>query len=346
MAEPQWGHSLQDWMQNAGADLLYENSTLPLTLTKASGPRASCYITSPKIAWFDYAIQEVSGQFLLKISLQLLAKFASWMGLNDNTIVGNFPVSTNVWLLEQYSHILETCKLKAQSQEQRFVFVRNLLLHQHGTLIQELKSIGFVLLPARVIYEFDLRQGLQKKPSHLMRDLSALKKSSFKALQVKHIDEKEAAWLQHLYDLIYIQKHSVFNARYTSIFFLEMINSNQMSSLCLKDEHDQTIAFALLYQIGNTLTVPALGYLENDKGPGIYRLLFAAIFNYTLEKGLLLNYSSGAGDFKRKRGAQDRLEYTAVKAPPSFLNWKSKLLGFASKKAEQITSSDLIQRGA
>jgi hypothetical protein len=119
-----------------------------------------------------------------------------------------------------------------------------------------------------------------------------------------------------------------------------------MTCLSLKDEEEQIIAFALLYQVGQTLTVPALGYVENEKGPGIYRLLFASIFNYTLEHRLLLNYSSGAGDFKRKRGAQSRLEYTAVKAPPSFSNWKAKMVRFAAKKAENITANDLIQRGA
>ena len=346
MDTPQWGHSLQDWMLNAGADLLYENGTLPLTVTKQSGPAASSYITSPKIAWFDYAAQEVSGQPFLKTALQLLSKVANWMGLNDNTIVGNFPVSTNVWLAEQHSTLLEKCKREAQNTQGRFIFVRNLLVHQHAQLIEELKSLGFELLPARVIYEFDLREGLQSKPSHLMRDLSALRKSNFKIQHLVSIDEKEATWLQHLYDLIYIKKHSLFNANYTATFFMDMINSGCMSCLCLKNEEEQTIAFALLYQVGDTLTVPGLGYQENDQGPGIYRLLFASIFNYTLEKRLLLNYSSGAGDFKRKRGARGRLEYTAVKAPSSLLNWKAKLFRFAGQKTKNISSDDLIQRGA
>ena len=346
MKEPQWGHSLQDWMVNAGADLLYEKSTLPLTTTKEVGPQANCYITSPKIAWFDYAAQEVGDQLLLKIALLLLSKFANWIGFNNNTCVGNFPVSTNVWPPQHQHLLLEHCNQQTKVSLSRFIFVRNLLSHQHTQLIEGLKDMGFDLLPARVIYEFDLREGMQSKPSHLMRDLSALKKSTLKIHHIKRIEHNDAKRLESLYDLIYIQKHSVFNAKYTSIFFMEMINSGLMTCLSLKDEREQIIAFALLYQVGDTLTVPALGYVENEKGPGIYRLLFASIFNYTLEHRLLLNYSSGAGDFKRKRGAQSRLEYTAVKAPPSFSDWKAKLVRFAAKTAEHITANDLIQRGA
>ncbi len=346
MNEPQWGHSLQEWMVNAGAELHYEQSALPLTITKEEGPKANCYITSPKIAWFDYAAEEVKGHFLLKKGLQLLSHFANLMGLNSNIIVGNFPVSTNVWPVEENKKILDKCRLEAQSQSQRFVFVRNLLIHQHAQLIEELISLGFALLPARVIYEFDLRQGMKSKPSHLMRDIGALKKSQLLVELVTVVDEKEATWLQHLYDLIYIQKHSVFNANYTPTFFRDMINSAYMSSLCLKNEQGETVAFALLHQIDDTLTVPALGYIESESGPGIYRLLFAAIFNYTLEHQLMLNYSSGAGDFKRKRGAVGRLEYTAVKTPSSFLNWKARLMHWVSKRTKHLSEQDLIQRGA
>lgn len=346
MDEPQWDHSLQDWMLNAGAELLHKPYSLPITITKEHGPKANCYITSPKVAWFDYAAQETKGRFFIKSVLLLLSCFAHWMGLNKNIIIGNFPVSTNIWHEEQELLIVEKCKEYGQLGVQHFLFVRNLLSHHHAALMEQIKGLGFVLLPARVVYEFDLRNGLKSKPSHLMRDLSAFKKSTLKVELLQTIDQNIANRLQYLYELIYIRKHSVFNANYTPVFFSEMINSTWMQCLTLTNASQEIVAFALLYKTGETLTVPALGYLETDSAPGLYRLLFAAIFNHTLEHRLLLNYSSGAGDFKRKRGGQGRLEYTAVKAPPSFLNWKAKLLCWIGMKTHRLTKDDLIQWGA
>ncbi len=338
--------SLQVWMLNAGADLLTEADALPITVTRQQGPKANCYITSPKIAWFDYAADEVRDQFFLKIALKTLSHLANWTGLDQNIIVGNFPISTNVWSSAQNSLIFKACQTQCQRSTNRFIFVRNLLSYQHEQLITELNSMGFVVLPARVIYEFDLRQGMKNKPSHLMRDLGALKKSTLQVTHLQHIDDQIASHFQHLYDLIYIQKHSAYNAKYTPAFFKDMINSNRMKALSLQNERGEIVAFALLHQTADTLTVPALGYVENASGVGIYRLLFASIFKHTLENQLMLNYSSGAGDFKRKRGAQGRLEYTAVKAPHSFMNWKTRLVQWIAKKTKHMNEQDLIRRGA
>ncbi len=346
MAQAPWEHSLQEWMLNAGADLVSESDALPITMTHQHGPAANCYITSPKIAWFDYAADEVRDQKVLSLVLKALSRLAHWVGLGQNIIIGNFPISTNVWSNAQNALIVKACQSHTQKDTGRFIFVRNLLAYQHEQLITELQSMGFVVLPARVIYEFDLRQGMNSKPSHLMRDLSALKKSTLQVTHWAHIDDELSSRFQHLYDLIYIQKHSVYNAMYTPAFFKEMVNSQWMTALSLKNEGGEIVAFALLHQIGDTLTVPALGYVENEHGPGIYRLLFASIFKHTLDNGLMLNYSSGAGDFKRKRGAQSRLEYTAVKAPHSFLNWKVRLMRWLAGKTKHMNEQDLIRRGA
>jgi hypothetical protein len=46
--------------------------------------------------------------------------------------------------------------------------------------------------------------------------------------------------------------------------------------------------------------------------PGFYRLLVAMLLKRVAEEGTLLNYSSGAGDFKRRRGGEGCLEFNAV----------------------------------
>jgi hypothetical protein len=107
------------------------------------------------------------------------------------------------------------------------------------------------------------------------------------------------------------------------------------------------MAFAMLYQVGDTLTVPALGYATDAEIDSLYRLLFSAIHNYTQTHALLLNYSSGAGDFKRKRGGVPHLEYTMVCAPSGQAKgWRTQLLRWLEKQAQGIDANALMALGA
>ncbi|HET7772481.1 MAG TPA: hypothetical protein VFK82_01520, partial [Burkholderiaceae bacterium] len=52
-----------------------------------------------------------------------------------------------------------------------------------------------------------------------------------------------------------------------------------------------------------------------DTRQGLYRQLVAWLINHALTHELRFNFSSGAGDFKRKRGFEPHLEHTLI-APP------------------------------
>ena len=61
---------------------------------------------------------------------------------------------------------------------------------------------------------------------------------------------------------------------------------------------------------------------------------------------MLLNYSSGAGDFKRKRGGVACLEYTMLKAPQNWHSTRSMILSLLQRKGQGIRETDLIAWGA
>jgi len=75
-------------------------------------------------------------------------------------------------------------------------------------------------------------------------------------------------------------------------------------------------------------------------------MLFAAVHQHTLQHKLLLNYSSGAGDFKRKRGAMPHLEYTLLRAPQRYRAWQKKWLRWIETQTATICANDLIALGA
>lgn len=348
---------LSDWMRNAGASLSWHGpqgigesegfgGVVPVIFSKPNPPQDQCYITSPKIAWFEYAALELEHQWCLSWILLRLGRVANALGLSHQCVIGNFPISTVVWTGREMECMPTVCSWVEQSMPDRFLFVRNVRLDQHAELIQELKAQGFYALPARVVYEFDLRQEPKKYASQLLRDMKSSAKLGLKSRVLTHLSEEESEHLQLLYEGIYIRKHGPYNAQYTPRFFSDMVNQGWMSCLVIQNEDETTRAFALLHRVGETLTVPALGYDPREPEIGLYRALFVEIFRHALQHQLLLNYSSGAGDFKRKRGGQPRLEYTLVKAPRSFLHWKSKLLQRLQAWSSGLGHEDLMSWGA
>ncbi len=348
---------LSDWMRNAGASLSWHGpqamggtqamgGVVPVICSEPNPPQDQCYITSPKIAWFEYAALELGHQRCLSWTLLSLGRVANALGLSHHCVIGNFPISTVVWTASEMEHMPTVCSWVEQSMPDRFLFVRNVQLDQHAELVQELKAQGFYALPARVVYHFDLRQEPKKHASQLLRDMKSTAKLGLTSRVLTHLTQEESEHVQLLYESVYIRKHGPYNAQYTPRFFSDMVNQGWMSCLVIQNEDETTRAFALLHRVGETLTVPALGYDLREPEIGLYRALFVEIFRHALHHKLLLNYSSGAGDFKRKRGGQPRLEYTLVKAPRSCWHWKSKLLQRLETWSSRLGHEDLISWGA
>jgi Acetyltransferase (GNAT) domain len=366
--------TLSDWMANAGAHLIWYGAqdklgllacdrleavrgvrdqdvrilkdALAVIVSEGPPPIDQCYITSPKIAWFDYAALELGPQRGFAFLLRALGRLANAIGLSHHCVVGNFPISTVVWTEGELNLIPQVCRTLELSRPDRFLFVRNIRPDLHAELCKELVGLEFYTLPARVVYEFDLRKEPEKIPSQLKRDMKYASKLSLQCRVVEKITREESEQLHALYYSIYIEKHGPFNAQYTAQFLSDMINEGLMRCLMLHDSAGVCVAFALLHQVDVTLTVPALGYDVHHQEDGLYRALFVQIFNHALTHQLLLNYSSGAGEFKRKRGGVPRMEFTMVKAPQSYWQWKSKFLKLLQRWSSKLGVEELIALGA
>lgn len=345
---PTWPRQpLERWMRNACAELQWLGDT-SLAVTVSHTPRTlnTSYLTSLRSGWFDYAADELQDKWWAAWGIRLLGTCAKWLGIDRLVLVGNWPVSTQVWDANSGAELTSACATMMSQRPDCYVGVRNLQPHKHGEFMAKLSVMGFVALPARVVYEFDLRESLVRKPSHLLRDHSARKRSGLKMSVIDHATPETARRMASLYTRIYLDKHSRLNAHYTPNFFEDMLNGQVMRALVLTHSNGSTMAFAMLYQVGNTLTVPALGYANDAEIDGLYRLLFSAIYEYTQTHALHLNYSSGAGDFKRKRGGVPQLEYTMLCAPRNSPGWRAPILRWVEKRTQHIDADALIALGA
>ena len=335
------------WVSNASAILFWQGSTrLPISVALPLRQKHASYINSPRSAWFDYLAHECRHMPLSALSIRLLGKLSYYLGIDKTVFIGNYPISTSIWSTEQEKEIPKIASNLMSTHPTYFSGIRNILPHRHETLIKQLEALGFRGIPARVIYEFDFRSEQTQVPSHLKRDISLLKKSGVKVEICTALDPEGLKRIQQLYKKIYLEKHSLLNPQYTIKFFDDVINQKLMSCLLITNIEGKILSFGLLCRSGETITVPALGYDPESSLEGSYRVLFAAIYEHSKQLQVLLNYSSGAGDFKRKRGGIPRLEYTYLKPPLTKGSLRQGIFDLVANKLEKINTQTLIKLGA
>ncbi len=338
---------LSRWIVNASADLLwFDQGSIPVSRAFVAREKDATYITAPRSGWIDYPAAEIEANPLAFLAIKLAGRILYCLGIDKTLFVGNYPVSTSIWDAVQQQEFPEICEQLAMDYPDYFIGVRNILPHRHSELIAALEQAGLHAFPARVIYEFDFRHEDGKKYSHLQRDLNFFNKSRIRTVVSAYLSEVQTARIQYLYNKIYLEKHSVLNPQYTLEFFSELIQSGLMQCLLLKSEKDEIISFALLCEQSGTLTIPALGYDDSFEKIGSYRMLFAAIHTYAKKRKMLLNYSSGAGDFKRKRGGIAYLEYTYLRRPANSGRIRNLMMQAISKKSKILQMEGLIKHGA
>jgi hypothetical protein len=340
--------ALSDWVANAGATIQASDGPNDegVMITRWQGPRSPdmCYLTSLRSHFFDYPAQELGLTTWRGRVMQWGGQVAWLCGFDRVSLIANEPISTNLRSAAQKAQIPDTAAQELRSYPQNWVGVRNLLLEEDGALLEALRAQDFVLLPTRVVYLFDARQGRLARSSHLNRDRKNLAKSHLQCCIDTQVSDEDLKSVHQLYHDIYITKHSQLNARYTLKFFHDMISVHQMPCLRVYD-HSTLVAFALLYQKADQLVVPAVGHIRDENNKGYYRSLFAALADYVEQHKLLLNYSSGAGDFKRKRGGVPFLEWTAIHAPLQS-RFKQRLIRIVGEKAKSVTMDVMMASGA
>lgn len=339
---------LSQWMSNAGAELVWtQGSHSPLAITRTITPRCGnmAYITSLRSHWFDYASDELGPNTLKGMIVRLAGQVSGLMGLDRLSLIGNEPISTVLRTSAQNQALLQSAETEYADYPDHWIGIRNLLPSQHGDLIQSLIAQDYVMVPTRVVYLFDASHAPLRPASHLVRDRKLLKKSGLKPEVVQSLDEADITHMTRLYHEVYLKKHSRLNADYLPQFFSDMLASGAMECLVLRDDTRTIRSFAMLRCLGSDLIAPAVGHDVEQPEAGHYRQLFAALSNYVDQHKLRLNYSSGAGDYKRKRGGIGELEMTAIKAPIN-APLSRRMLAILARQCHKLTLEMMIANGA
>jgi hypothetical protein len=230
-------------------------------------------------------------------------------------------VQWNAWLLS--TNLLPrlsggVLKTTTDSLTGRFprhaVLVKNIHARDDPSLPGLFVQAGYHLIPSRKIYFFDGKDAGFLSRSNVKQDMAALRKlTDYTPVEHHEFQPADVPRIVRLYELLYVEKHSRLNPRYTPFFVQKALEHRFLEFRGLRHSSGRIDAVFACVRRGDVVATPFVGYdTAMIREPGFYRLLVAMLLRRVAEEGTLLNYSSGAGEFKRRRGGEGCLEYNAV----------------------------------
>ncbi len=288
-----------------------------LPVTVSSGQAGNAYVVSPLTHWVTYAQDELRElhspvlERVLRIALEWLGSWLRFGRADDVVFVNNLPVSTNLhpdFTLEELRSMTQGL---TQGYPNHAVGFRS-VCDRDSRLPEFLRELGYRLIPARSVTFVPTRGGAFRAKRDVRSDSRLLPESGYAARALTEPTPAELERVTELYRLLYIEKYSEHNPRFKPEFMELALRTGLLEFVVLERNGrlDGVIGF---YQREGVLTVPVLGYdTRLPVKTGLFRMLSNAFAEIAYERGLDLHASSGVAAFKRSRGGEPELEYTAV----------------------------------
>jgi Acetyltransferase (GNAT) domain len=194
------------------------------------------------------------------------------------------------------------------------VLVRNLHSFNDVHLLERFEASGYDLYTARQIYFFDGRRPEFLTRYNVKHDLKCLKRSAeYRLVGADDITEEDVPRITELYRLLYLDKHCGLNPAYNIEFVRRAWRERWLVFRGLRHSSGRLDAVCGYFFAAGVASTPFFGHDTSlPTAVGLYRMLMAQLLQETADTGRILNYSSGAGAFKRHRGAIPVIEYNAI----------------------------------
>jgi len=310
----------QHFIKNIKTDieiLNVEQQFFPITINRTEYKNS--YVCSPYTAYISYARDELGliksshQKWLFRGVIWVAAGLLKWGKINQTVSINNWLFSTNLIPEWQSATVAQFTQALTGLHPNHSLSIRSLNTVTNPKLMNHLSANGWIMLPARHVYLFNTGEDNWWKRNNVQNDQRLLKKTALlQVLPQEHTSEDFKA-IESCFNQLYIEKHSQYNPQYTAEYF-ELLHQNKLIEFfSFRDENNKIVASIGLFTQLNIITSPIVGYdTTQPKSVGLYRLLIAQLLKITRERGQALNLSSGASDFKKQRGGQPVIEYTAL----------------------------------
>ncbi|HVZ28852.1 MAG TPA: hypothetical protein VG839_00560 [Asticcacaulis sp.] len=288
-----------------------------LPLTRNDGT-LTCYLCCPSVAYLDYARDELRhfvARPWLKTALGGLIGAARPLlcasGLDRQIQPNNWLVSTNILPDLRAAEIMALTAMLTEQWPDHAIVWRSVNTVNHAHLKARFEAAGYMALASRQIYLFDARGAAPPVHRDEKRDQKLLAQGDF--IPTRQFSVEDFERMARLYQALYLDKYTSLNPRYTPLFLQRAHREGLLDLVGLRGPSGSLDGIIGLFQQGDTLTAPIVGYdTALPVEVGLYRRLMAIALTRARDGRLLYNMSGGAAAFKRNRGAVPALEYMMV----------------------------------
>jgi len=302
--------------------LLLASGGLGLPVLVESGAIGDSYMTAPHSAYVLYArdeldIMEVAGiaQLAADTGLSAIGAALRAMRINRAVHLDNWLLSTSLHGDWRGARLGAMRSVLCEAYPDRFIILRTLDPVTSPDLLEAARADGWSLLPARQVWLTRDMERDWRVRSHVKRDRSALRKSGLSIEDADQLSPADCERIAALYHRLYHGRYSALNPSYTARF-VELAARLGVLRFRVARERDGMIMAASGMRIaGNAVTVPMIAYdMDRPQDEALYRIASYLSTEFAHQHGLIHHGSSGAGTFKRNRGAVGVIEYMAVYA--------------------------------
>jgi hypothetical protein len=290
---------------------------LPTTVNQAE--YGNCYVCSPHTAYGRYAREEARliTNTPLRWTLKAGSEGAGWLlkGASFNKVVhiNNWMLSTNLYPGLDRAHVSDITEASVSKFPEHFVCWRSLNRTTGAQLMDELESLGYFLLPSRQVYMFDRLGNRWRKTYDARNDRSLLRRSIYRVEDPIDLNGTDYERVAKLYGMLYLEKYSLLNPDFTPRYIRLCHESGAMRFVGLRSPDGNIDGIIGQFTVEGVTTTPIFGYdTKLSQNIGLYRMLTTLVLESAIARGLTVNSSSGAAAFKRMRGGEPAIEYTAV----------------------------------
>ena len=308
----------------------------PVTINAADWENS--YVCSPFTHYITCASEECDklGNPVLRAGLRFfLRALGGWLkraDLNRCVHINNFLLSTNLYPDWDGTGVEALHRRALAEHPARAIVFRSLNRTLNQPLIRVLMGLGYQLLPARRVWLLDGARGAQVTGrTDFANDARLLPASGLRCVAHEEFHDADLVRAETLYGMLYLEKYSVHNPRFTAAFLRHCHQHNLFRFQGLRDAHGALVGVAGGFRRGRVITNSIFGYDTSlPRERGLYRILSHLVMREAVDHGWLLNLSAGAGRFKRTRGGRPEIEYSAVfhqhlpavrRRPWRFLRW-------------------------
>ena len=294
-----------------------EEWALPVTINEAD--YGNCYVCSPHTAYAPYAKEELrlikSGA--ARIALGVLADAAGAMlkaaRINRIVHVNNWMLSTNLYPAGAELPVEAIAEFLAEQFPEHFICFRSLNAWSDAALLEEFKAAGYKFVASRQVYCYERLAETWAMTANAREDRRLFSRTDYVVVSGPELGEEDYARMAELYRLLYIEKYSSHNPVFTARYLRLCHESGVMRFFGLRGRGGILDGVLGLFIIDGIVTAPVVGYdTARDRSLGLYRLLMMVGFEFARKEGHRINLSSGAAEFKRLRGGQPFIEYSAI----------------------------------